>query len=150
VVHAVADEQEMLRCTAGSEELGLGMLWTVHVDPSQLSANGCEYPVPGLKPPTASHAVADTQLTALKPGVKPSGLAAVRSVQAVPSHLSASVPEPERSVLMPTARHTLADGHEIPNGWAVSEPAGLGIGWIVHAEPFQDSARGSSLFPVVE
>src|SRR5260370_7997973 len=105
----------MLRCTTGNEELGLGMFWTVHVDPSQLSANGCEYPVPGLKPPTASHAVADRQLTPLKPGVKPSGLAAVRSVQAGPSHLSASVPEPERSVFMPTPLPPLPHPTHTPN-----------------------------------
>ena len=55
-------------------------------------------------------------------------------VHVVPFHASAS-----RLVKLPTAVHDVADAHDTPFSWVIVW-CWLGVGWMVHVEPFQYSA----------
>ena len=68
--------------------------------------------MPGLNEPTAWHALGDQQLTELRLGKKPSGVAVVCIDQVVPFQISASRPLLERRSLMPTATHAAKYGQD--------------------------------------
>src|SRR5215469_3996264 len=70
-----------------------------------------------------------------------------RRVHVVPSQTSASVRKgPKLPVwYCPTAVHALAEVHPKPFKTLPMDSDGLGVGWMVHADPFHTSARVSGL-----
>src|ERR1700694_1372052 len=79
--------------------------------------------------------------------MEPLGLPVVWIDQVVPFHLSASVKRPPALSKLPTAVHMVEEEHETAASWVNSDPAGLGVDWIVQVVPFQASARVTVLPP---
>jgi hypothetical protein len=114
---------------------GLGVAWTVHLMPFQLSAR-----VPALEAPTAVHADADVQDTALKPPCGWEGVAWM--LHLAPFHRSARglAPEP-KELAVPTAVHADADVQDTPSRLLTVAPGGFGTGSTRQEWPFHCSAR---------
>ncbi|HLY48242.1 MAG TPA: hypothetical protein VKR21_03515 [Solirubrobacteraceae bacterium] len=69
--------------------------------------------------------------------------------QVDPSHLSARVFEMGKNTLPeaidPTAVQAFSDAHDTPFRSLPVEPFGVGVAWIIHVDPFQRSASGTSM-----
>src|SRR5580700_2089616 len=127
--------------------VGVGSAWIDHELPSHASARVCEVPMPCWELPTAVHALAEAQDTALKSLVVGPG-AVVRMPHAVPFQTSARA-----SLLLavkeyPTATQALAEVHDTP----LSCPpcASATVCWIDHAVPFHTSSSGALPVEVLE
>jgi len=133
-VHADADVQDTpLRKPPPCG--GLGVAWTVHLVPFQLSAR-----VPALEAPTAVHADAEVQDTALR--LPCGGEGVVWMLHLIPFHRSARVLAPEPvGLAAPTAVHADADVQDTPIMLLTAAPGGLGMGSTRQEWPFHCSAR---------
>jgi hypothetical protein len=133
-VHAVAEVHDTPDKLMLAAPLGVGVVWIVHVLPSQRSAS-----VPPLPDPRAVHAVADVHETAFRV-TPPFGVAWI--VQVRPSQASASVRSEQlnpQKPIDPTAVHAVAEVHDTPFR-LIAAPLGLGVVWIVQVRPSQRSA----------
>ena len=126
---------------------GLGVVAKDQVVPDHWSMKvGCV--VLDSSSPTAKQDVADTHATADSAGVTaPLGAAAAPTAQIVPSHCSSNVEVPVDVLTAPTAKQTDAEGQATPSNSLNVEPAGVGLGVIVHAVPSQCSTSGTVGFP---
>ena len=72
----------------------------------------------------------------------PVGFGVAWMAQVLPSQCSASVfvrlPVP---VYCPVAAQLVAEVQETAASWSADDPSLLGVGWIAHVLPFQDSAN---------
>jgi hypothetical protein len=146
-MHAVADVQDTSPSTLNIAPLGFGLGWMLHVVPFHCSTSVASVLVASVKP-TAVHAVADEHETSVSKADTPVGFAVVSIVQAVPFHLSARVVAVPLAELLPTAVQAVAAVHETRRRRLVWAPAGLGVGTMVHAVPFQVSASVAWLEPL--
>jgi hypothetical protein len=124
-VHAVVDVQET-PLNVASEPRGDGVVWLVHLLPSQPTASTV------LSPPTAVQKLLELHETLLSSG-PPWSKVRVWTIHCVPSQCQASDP--------PTAAQKLADVHETEIG---SPRSGTpdGMVWIDQRLPFHRSASG--------
>jgi hypothetical protein len=134
----VADGQDTPLRVVEVAPLRLAIGWVVQVLPFHRSAKG------DPRPPTAVHADAELHDTAAS---GPPGAGGIRDHE-LPFHLSANgriLPVEVTSV--PTATQARAEVHDTPRSRLSVAPAGFGVDWITHAEPFQCSANVSSVPP---
>jgi hypothetical protein len=113
----------------------LGVCWTDHVVPFQISASG-GLPVPVNVWPTATQNVAEVQETPTRvlEGT-PGGLGVCWTDHLVPFHTSARVTcAPARSRRAPTAMQKLGEVHDTAVR-RLSRTSGLGVGWMAQAAP---------------
>jgi hypothetical protein len=66
-------------------------------------------------------------------------------LQDLPFHASANVTSPELLSLLPTTVHALEEKQDTPDRMSEVAPAGLGVGWILHALPFHASTSVNAL-----
>jgi hypothetical protein len=108
---------------------GLGVGWTVQLDPFQRSASRPRgFPELSKRPPTAVQAEAAAHETAPSWASALVDVGAVWTLHFFPFQPSVIVPTglPELSVAMPTAMHAEADEHETPVRNPDCAPAGSG------------------------
>lgn len=129
---------------------GVGGLWIVHVDPSQLSTSICGFtPFCAVVFPTAIHAVADQHETFVRydafvrlPVV--GGVTALCTRQVEPFQRSARAESPPAAdrCSPPTAVHAVGAEQEIASRPLLIAPGGSAIVSNVHREPFHPSPSG--------
>jgi hypothetical protein len=142
-MHEVTDAHETPNSTFVDVDDRLGEDCSVQLEPSQRSARVTEWLVL-FEVPTAVQAVDEAHETELSWASVGDGLGVVRSVQLVPSHVSATVCcIPLELVVVPTAAHDGAVVHDTPLRFVLSAPDRLGVVWIDQLMPFQPSASVS-------
>jgi hypothetical protein len=120
----------------------LGVVWITHEVPFQRSTSVRWNNDPSFHPPAAVQAEAEVHDTpSSTERVAPAGLGTVWIDQEVPSHRSMNIVSTPDAKLRPTAKHAVADGHEIPSTSTEVAPLGVGMVWIVQAEPSHRSAH---------
>jgi hypothetical protein len=139
-VHAFAEVHDTPFRELIGAPAGVGIGWMLQLFPSHLSAITC----PSLLFPTAVHALGEVQETAFN---NDTGLAEVGvgwMLQRVPSQRSVTVPpvggELPTVSKPPTAKQAEGDVHDTPSRPLLVDPAGLGVGAMRQAVPFQSSA----------
>ena len=122
-----------------------GVLWTLHWVPFHRSATVDIPPENTSRDPVAVHSEGEEHETPLKTSPFPSvpgGVIADCTVQAVPSHRSAS----SRESVCPTAVQAEAEVHETAFR-VYPAVAAVGDGWMLHFVPFHCSATVPALLP---
>jgi hypothetical protein len=93
--------------------------------------------------------VQDTPLR--NPNCDPDGLGMGWITQLVPFHRSARLtPVPELLIENPTASQAEGEAQPTPNSRLNCAPAGLGIGCVIHRDPFHRSARVPEFDPPID
>jgi hypothetical protein len=93
--------------------------------------------------------VQDTPLR--NPNCDPDGLGMGWITQLVPFHRSARLtPVPELLIENPTASQAEGEAQPTPNSRLTCAPAGLGVGCVIHRDPFHRSARVPELDPPID
>jgi hypothetical protein len=137
--HHAADVHERPESAVLELLVGLGVVRMDQVRPFQRSLKAVSVNVRLAWWPTATHAVADLQLTALR--LLPIATVDPVTRQEVPFHASMSGP---RS-LAPTAVHVVAEIHDTPSRSTVIATTGKTGGLVIRQPvPFQTSANGVS------
>jgi hypothetical protein len=117
---------------------------TVHRLPFHRSARLTGGPLPGMRPPTAMHDVADVHATLVRIATRAPSLGVGRIVHRDPFHCSARVPltcVANLSNELPTARQADGDVHATLSNMLPCTCAGFGVGTMLHFLPFQRSAE---------
>jgi hypothetical protein len=117
---------------------------TVHRLPFHRSARLTGGPLPGMRPPTAMHEVADVHATPVRIATRAPSLGVGRMLHRDPFHRSASVPltcVANLSKGLPTAMQADGDVHATLSSMLPCTCAGFGVGTMLHFLPFQRSAN---------
>ncbi len=144
-MHELADVHDTpVRVWIGADGDGLGTWVIVQRVPFQRSASDAVLSPGGLKSPTAMQLLGELQdtETSCEP-VAPAGAGGVCSDQVPPLSRSASgcvVPD-EPTVVFPTVKQLVFDGHETAHSTLFNGAAGLGAGTTVHVRATADAAN---------
>ncbi|MGN6167013.1 MAG: hypothetical protein ACTHQQ_02420 [Solirubrobacteraceae bacterium] len=127
---------------------GLGACWRRHLDPFHRSTMILELGVNGFEAPTARHADRSGHATPNRTLCRePAGLGVGSIRQRWPFHRSTKVVAlPEAATVFPTAMHAEGALHATPLSTLTLAPAGFGVGWTRHREPFHRSAKVTATF----
>ena len=124
-MHAVTDAHEMPDSLGLKPSPGLGMVCRIQGVPFQRSASTNVCPLAAVQLPTAKHAMLDVHDTPAKEAeTAAGGFGEVWTTQRVPFQRSASVrPFPLELVEpLPTAMHSVAEGHDTALSAPLSSP----------------------------
>lgn len=115
----------------------------VQVLPFQLSANVTSAPV-APEAPTAVQLVGAVHVTPERLlFCAPAGAGVVWIFQLVPFQRSANAVSRPLLLKCPVAVQAVPEAHDTPERMLSPIAVGLGVGWVVHLEPFQRSANGT-------
>jgi hypothetical protein len=146
-VQVVAPEHDTDVRYALAAPAGFASVWIDHVLPFQFAINPPPSVSPNARPPTATHAVLDVQVTALRSlSSAPLGRGRSSADQRLPFHRATTGCDWPGSAI-PTAVQSLLEAHATPFSRVHVTPAGVGIVWIVQLLPFQCSASMWSTWP---